>query len=243
MSDIRSRLFGEGPSKRQRTQIQRTVDFMAAFNARDLKTLRSFFAEKHVDRTFFGHEAIDRDSKLRMFAGMFETFPDWKETLDELVPTEKNQMVIRHTGRGTQEKAFLGRQATGRQLAATYIDIVTFDDDDRIIEYKTGQFPFTSFFEEHIVGAENVMETRAEQGGNTISSATRSQLYSALTDSTIEAREFQIAKSAAEPLRRCEALLETNLRRCLNEAKDGSHFCEIHQHTGWGPAAIADIIK
>lgn len=241
--DIRSRLLGEGPSRRQRTQIQRAFDFLDAFNGRDLKTLRGLFAEKHIDRTFFGTEPIDRDSKMRMFAGMFDAFPDWQETLDELVPNEKNQIAIRHTGRGTQQKPIAGRMPSGRQLACTYIDLVTFDDNDRIVEYKTGQFPFTSFWDETIVGAEHVMERRAEQGGTTIGSPARHQIDQALRDGTLDNAEFLLAKAAAEPMHRCEALLESNLRRCLNEAKEGSHFCEIHQTAGWGPTNIADMLR
>lgn len=241
--DIRSRLFGEGPSRRQRNQVTRVFEFLQAFNGRDLKTLRGFFAEKHVDRTFFGSEPIDRDAKMRMFAGLFDTFPDWTETLDELVPNEKNQVAIRHTGRGTQQKPFLGRDVTGRQLACTYIDLVTFDENDRIIEYKTGQNPFHLFFDETIVGAEHVMELRAEQGGNTVGSAARLQIDMALRDGVIDNAELLVAKAAAAPLRRCESLLENSLRRCLNEAKDGSLFCEIHQHQGWGPTNITELMR
>jgi predicted ester cyclase len=241
--DIRSRLFGEGPSPRQRSQVVKVFEFLQAFNNRDLKTLRGCFAEKHIDRTFFGSEPIDRDAKMRMFAGLFDTFPDWTETVDELVPNERNQVAIRHTGRGTQQKPFLGREITGRQLACTYIDLVTFDDHDHIVEYKTGQNPFHLFFDETIVGAEHIMERRAEQGGSTIGRAARHQIDMALRDGVIDNHELLLAKAAAAPMRRCEALLETSLRRCLNEAKHDSLFCEIHQLHGWGPTNIAELLR
>jgi predicted ester cyclase len=239
--DSKPRLFSaEGTPRKQRTQIQKVIDFFDAFNKRDLKAIGNLLAERHVDRTFFGNQPINREATLRMFIGFLEVFPDWVEYIDEVVSSDKNQVVVRHTGRGTQVKAFLGREPTGRQLAATYTDILNFDDDDRIIEYKCGSFPFTSFWEEGQAGAENVMEARAEQGGNLIGSTARAEINAAIRDGLVDNREALRAKSAADPAHRCQALLEHNMRRCFNAAKSGSIYCELHQKVGIGPAVLPE---
>jgi predicted ester cyclase len=240
-NDIKSRLLGGGPSKRQRDRRKRILDFFEAFNAHDINAIRTFFAERHVDRTFFGHRAIDREAKMRMFTGMFEMFPDWYEQLDEFVSSEGNKLAVRHTGRGTQAKPFLGREPTGRQVAATYTDIITFDDNDQIIEYVCGQFPFTTFFDESIIANDDVMEARAEQGGTLISPSARREINEALQDGLLDHREFLLAKEAAEPIQRCQALLETNLRRCINNAVEGSLYCGVHQTAGWGPVLVSGV--
>jgi predicted ester cyclase len=228
----------DGTSRRQRNQIQKVIDFFNAFNKRDLKTIGNMLAQRHIDRTFFGQQPIDRDATLRMFIGFLEVFPDWVENIDEVVTGEQNKLAVRHTGRGTQVKSFLGRAPDGKQLAATYTDILTFDDDDRIIEYTCGQFPFSSFWEEGEAAAENVMETRAEQGGTLISNAAREEIYAAIRDGAVDHREVMLAKAGADKINRCQALLETNFRRCFNQASHGSIYCELHTKTGHGPAQL-----
>ena len=230
-------------SQRQRDRIQKVVDFIHAFNGRNIDGMRSYFADQHIDRTFFGHQAISCDAKLRMFIGFWDAFPDWVETLDEIVPGDNNQLIVRHTGRGTQTKTFMGREPdpNNQQLAADAIDIVTFDDNDRVTEYKT-TFPFTAFFDEPITAAEHLMEARAEQGGSLMNSTTRHQLYNTWTQGGANVlNSLAVAKSATS-IPRCQALLETNLRRCQNEAADGSVYCKLHQRLGLGPATIPSAL-
>src|ERR1700676_5454234 len=188
----------DGTSRRQRNQIQKVIDFFDAFNKRDLKTIGNLLAQRHIDRTFFGHQPIERDATLRAFIAFMEVFPDWFEQIDEVVASEKNKLAVRHTGRGTQVKPFLGHEPTGKQLAATYTDILTFDDDDRIIEYNCGQFPLTAFWDEGEAAAEDVMERRAEQGGSTISAAARQEINAAIRDGTFDHRTILAAKNNAD---------------------------------------------
>lgn len=227
---------GNGASRRQRNQVQKVIDFFDAFNKRDLKGIHDLLAEKHIDRTFFGHQPIDREATIRAFIAFMEVFPDWTETIDEVVGSETNKLAVRHTGRGTQAKPFLGHDPTGHQLAATYTDILTFDDEDRIIEYNCGQFPFTSFWQEGSAAAENVMETRAEQGGTMISNAARQRIYAGIRDGQLDHPGVMAERAGADQIHRCQALLETNLRRCFNQAQSGSIYCELHSKTGYGPA-------
>lgn len=228
----------DGPSRRQRNQIQKVIDFFDAFNKRDLKSIYNLLAEKHVDRTFFGHQPIDREATIRCFIAFSEAFPDWTETIDEVVASETNKLAVRHTGRGTQAKHFMGREPTGKQVAATYTDILTFDEDDRIVEYNCGQFPFTSFWEEGAAGAEHVMETRAEQGGTMINNAARARIYASFRDGTLD-KASAARVDSNDQINRCQALLETNLRRCFNQAAPGSIYCELHSQSGsgYGPAS------
>lgn len=242
--ESRPRLFSaDGTTRQQRNRIQKVIDFFDAFNRHDLKTVGSLLADRHIDRTFFGHQPIAREATLRAFSAFAEVFPDWTEQIDEVVVGDKNTIVVRHTGRGTQVKTFMGREPTGKQVAATYTDILTFDDQDQIIEYRCGSFPFTSFWEEGEASAETVMESRAEQGGTTISSAARAEINAAIRDGLVDNREVTRARLVADPVNRCQALLEHNLRRCFNEAKAGSIYCELHQRVGYGPAVLPENLR
>jgi predicted ester cyclase len=214
--------------------VQTIINQYKAFNSRDFRALENCLSPTHVDRTYFGKQAVSREAIMRMFAGFLEAFPDWTEAVDEIIVTDNNQMAVRHTGRGTQRKRFLGREPTGRQLAAYYIEILTFDDDDRILEYKSS-FPFTNFFEETIVAAEDIMEARAEQGGSKVAESVRFEVLEAYRDGLIDSRDVVKYKSGGLSVKRCEALLEENLRRCYNEAAGGSLYCVLHQSTGFGP--------
>jgi len=200
------------------------LHFFDAFNRKDLRTIRGFFADRHIDRTFFRSQPISLDAKLLMFARCIVAFPDWQENLDEIIAMSPNRLAVRHTGRGTQAKMVCGRAPTGRQLAATYIDFLTFNDNDRFVEYLTGNFPFTTFFDEPIVAPEHVMEARAEQGGTMISAPARREINEAYRDGVLTDQDFLQARALAPVQRRCEALLEVNLRRCYNAAVDGSNY-------------------
>lgn len=233
-------------SDRQMQQIQVVLDIFEAWGRRDFQAIAGHLSERHLDRTYFGHLPINPNAVIRMMRGFLDSFPDWSGTIDEIIPTDEDHLVVRYTGRGTQRKPFLGRDARGQQLAAPMIDILTFDEDNRIIEYR-GNFPFTSVFDEiSVTAAEDVMERRAEQGGTFTrwspprgegeeEPSSRVGLVRALRDGRLSVTDFLRRKTEGPTIRRCEALLETNLRRCGLEAVEGSIYCSVHQDSGFGP--------
>ncbi len=70
---------------------------------------------------------MDREGHKGMVAGIRAAFPDWKETVEELVGDE-DRVVARVVGRGTQRGEFMGIPATGRTIELVSVNI------DRIVD-------------------------------------------------------------------------------------------------------------
>lgn len=67
-------------------------------------------------------QPFDRDGHKQLVM-MFRTgFPDWIETVDEVI-AEADKVVIRVTGRGTHEGEFQGIPPTGASVTATGVGI------------------------------------------------------------------------------------------------------------------------
>ena len=65
---------------------------------------------------------LDREGHLRLLQAFWAAFPDWQETVEDVV-AEGDRVVIRVTGRGTHEGTFQGIPPTGRQVTATGVGV------------------------------------------------------------------------------------------------------------------------
>ncbi len=77
-----------------------------------------------VDRAAAGR-AADREGFKQGIRDLYEAFPDFRARVEDLVVDEGRQMVtVRWTALGTQRGAFLGVDATGRQIRFQGIEII-----------------------------------------------------------------------------------------------------------------------
>jgi predicted ester cyclase len=233
-SDIRRK-------RKQREGMKVIVRFFEAFNKRDTETMIELLDDEHVDHTFFGSQAVKPEAVARAIAGMVDTFPDWVETIEEIIPKDDGEtFVVRQTGRGTQEKRYLNRDPNGQQIAAvltTTLRVV----DGKIVEYRS-QFPFRRPWDETINAAADLDDARAEQGGVATPSNEVLQTFEEYAEGYIgdeELKERTTALAADAP--RCQALLAENMRRCQNRAEEGSLYCSIHQDPGGGESFGAPL--
>lgn len=218
----------------QQDAVNVVLRFYEAFNSRDAETLHDVLAEEHTDYTYFGRDQVSPEAIGRMLNGFWQAFPDWHETIDEIVPGDDGYIVVRATGRGTQDGEFMGRSATGNQIAVPLINILRIHDS-KITEYRS-TFPFTLPDEETINAADDVQAARAEQGGFRVAETGWNALLRDYADERIDSTEAlmqQRAGLAQEPAR-CQALLQDTLRRCQNAAAEGSLYCPIHETAGYG---------
>jgi predicted ester cyclase len=227
--------------RKQREGMKVIVRFFEAFNNRDTETMMELLGDEHVDHTFFGSQPVKPEAVARAIAGMVDTFPDWVESIDEIIPKDDGEtFVVRQTGRGTQEKRYLKRDPNGQQIAAvltTTLRIV----DGKIVEYRS-QYPFREPWEETINAAPDLDDARAEQGGVATPSAEVLRTFEEYAEGYIgdeEVKERTAALAADAP--RCQALLAENMRRCQNRAVDGSLYCAIHQDAGGGESFGAPV--
>jgi steroid delta-isomerase-like uncharacterized protein len=85
-------------------------------------------AADHVLHPFDGSEPIRGGTVFaKLIAGIRVSFPDWHNTLDDLV-AERDRVAFRYTEGGTHRGEFDGIAATGRAVVVRGIDIVRIED-------------------------------------------------------------------------------------------------------------------
>jgi ketosteroid isomerase-like protein len=223
---------GGGARQKQRAGITTIGRFFEAINNRDYATMRSLLGNRVKCYTYFGRDPVSPDAILRAMGGMLQTFPDWKEVADEIIPDPDGEtFTVRQTGRGTQLAEYLGRQPDNRQIAANLVTVLKVRDG-KIVEYRS-TFPFRRPWDEEISAATDVEAVRAEQGGMAVPPEEWTRTLQELASGSVSPEDLESRKAQlATETPRCEALLASNMRRCLNRAVDGSQYCEIHQDPG-----------
>jgi steroid delta-isomerase-like uncharacterized protein len=90
-------------------------------------------AEDFVDGSPAGR-ASDRESYKAGIAGLYEAFPDFEATTDDLVIDEgANRVAVRWSATGTHRGTFLGIAPTGKEIVFRGIEIIAIQND-RIVE-------------------------------------------------------------------------------------------------------------
>jgi steroid delta-isomerase-like uncharacterized protein len=95
-----------------------------AINGQDWDRLDDLVAVDFVRHSHAaGPPAVHSRDELKAFLrGEFETFPDWRETLEDLL-AEGGKVAARHRCRGTQRGALGPYPPSGRVLSADYLAI------------------------------------------------------------------------------------------------------------------------
>jgi predicted ester cyclase len=65
---------------------------------------------------------VDAGGHLQLLGAFWTAFPDWTETVDDVV-AERDRVVVRVTGSGTHQGPFQGIPPTGKRVTATGIGI------------------------------------------------------------------------------------------------------------------------
>lgn len=98
--------------------------FVAAINAQDWARLAELVAPDFVRHSHAGGSpgVCSRDDLIRFVRGEFETFPDAREDVADLV-AEGDRVAVRHSFRGTQMGPMGPHPPSGRVMAADYLAI------------------------------------------------------------------------------------------------------------------------
>lgn len=98
--------------------------FVAAINAQDWSRLAELVAPNFIRHSHAGGSpgVRSRDDLVRFLQGEFETFPDAREEIADLV-AEGDRVAARHSFRGTQTGPMRPHPPSGRVLAADYLAI------------------------------------------------------------------------------------------------------------------------
>lgn len=98
--------------------------FVAAVNAQDWSRVSELIAPDFARHSHAGGSPAvrSRDDLLRFLRGEFETFPDAREEVADLL-AEGDRVAVRHSFRGTQAGPLGPYPPSGRVMAADYLAI------------------------------------------------------------------------------------------------------------------------
>jgi steroid delta-isomerase-like uncharacterized protein len=100
---------------------------------RDLAGLSDFIADDMVEHEEFAGFPSTKQGALEMFKAMFEAFPDFEMSLDDMI-AEGDKVFVRATMKGTHQGEFLGIPATGQKISVPIADFLRFKDG-KVVEH------------------------------------------------------------------------------------------------------------
>ena len=102
-----------------KTIVRRWIE---AYNTHDLSSIDDLFDEfiapDYVDHT----NHVDREGLKQLFIMGFTGFPDWHETIDDII-AEGDKVWVRLTYTGTHTGEFLGLAPTGKKITTMAVAI------------------------------------------------------------------------------------------------------------------------
>lgn len=111
-----------------------------SLNSGELGTLKSMIADEHIDHAFYGPDPVKPEVVINLFKSIVGAFPDWQETVEEIVANDGDTVVLRATGRGTQQREHYGRQPTGQPIAVTLLHHLRIVDGKLKEHWSTNPF-------------------------------------------------------------------------------------------------------
>ena len=106
--------------------VRRWID---AYNTHNLDAFDEFIAPDYVDHT----NNVDREGLRRLFIMGFTGFPDWHETIEDII-VEGDRVWIRLSYTGTHAGEFMGVTPTGKTVTMTGVDIYRIENG-KLAEY------------------------------------------------------------------------------------------------------------
>ena len=103
--------------------------FIEAYNKRKLDLIDDFVSQNYID-----HEKnIGREGLKQLIAMGINAFPDWYETVEDLI-AEGDKVWVLLTYTGTHKGEFMGLNPTGKKITSKAVDIY------RIVDGKLAEY-------------------------------------------------------------------------------------------------------
>ena len=91
--------------------------WIESYNRRNLD-FDTFIAPDYIDHT----NKVNREGLKQLFAVGLEAFPDWHETIEDIV-AEEDKVWVHLTYTGTHKNEFFGLAPTGNKITSKSVDI------------------------------------------------------------------------------------------------------------------------
>jgi steroid delta-isomerase-like uncharacterized protein len=101
----------------------------------NLAVVDEILADDFIDHTPLPGLPPTRDGVRILFGALKSAFPDLRVQISEQI-AEDDKVVTRKTFLGTHGGEFMGIPATGRSIAFEVVDILTFNDQKKIVEHR-----------------------------------------------------------------------------------------------------------
>jgi C-1 hydroxylase len=103
--------------------------FIQAYNERKLDLIDEFVSADYVDHS----NNIGREGLRQLIAMGLNAFPDWNETIEDII-AEGDKVWVRLTYARTHKGEFVGLSPTGKKIKSKAVDIYRIADD-KLVEY------------------------------------------------------------------------------------------------------------
>jgi predicted ester cyclase len=101
--------------------------FIEAYNTHNLDLFDEFVAPDYVDHT----NHVDREGLKQLFNMAFKAFPDWHETIEDII-AEGDKVWIRVKTTGTHTGEWMGIAPTGKKITSEMVDIYRIVDGKHV---------------------------------------------------------------------------------------------------------------
>lgn len=102
--------------------------FVSAINAQDWKAVERLVAPNFVRHSYAAPAVRSRGDLIRYLRTEFETFPDARETIEDMI-AEGGKIAVRHRFTGTQTGPMGSYPPSGRSMTAEYIAVYRIEGD------------------------------------------------------------------------------------------------------------------
>lgn len=118
--DQRPATVGGGASAASAANEAVIRHYVALINSHQYEGLRDVLAADF--KLHLGNEVLDRDQTIEISKSVFESFPDFNHTIEDVF-SSGDRVALRVIDRGTQAGAFQGIAASGRKIEIGQISI------------------------------------------------------------------------------------------------------------------------
>ena len=105
--------------------------FIEAYNKRNLDLLDDLVAPDYVDHT---HQLQGLESLKQLMKGGFKAFPDWHETIEDII-AEGDKVWVRVKTTGTHTGKWVGLAPTGKKVTSMVVQIFRIVNG-KLVEYR-----------------------------------------------------------------------------------------------------------
>jgi steroid delta-isomerase-like uncharacterized protein len=109
------------------------TDFFQSLDRKDIASAGNIWAANH--QLFFpsNGKPMNRDAHKGMSQMFMSGFPDFKHEIQDVIESA-NKVVTRGYFTGTHKGEFNGIPATGKSVTVSWIDIIEFDNDGKVLK-------------------------------------------------------------------------------------------------------------